>query len=231
MTIHYPASNPPVTLNSANLTQAVEWLAARDDTLARIVQRYGLPPLWPREPGFPTLIHIILEQQVSLASAKAAFERLCMAVSPLTPQNFLTLNDAQLKTIGFSRQKMRYGCELAQAVLNGQPDLAYLAGLDDETVRVELKQIKGIGDWTVDVYLLMALRRPDVFPASDLALLAAAQKIKVLDTRPTPAELNSMAENWRPYRSVAARLLWHFYLSEKEADKSGDAKNRIISPI
>jgi DNA-3-methyladenine glycosylase II len=202
-------------LTSATLAQAVEWLAERDPALAHVVQQYGLPPLWPREPGFPTLLHIILEQQVSLASARAAFERLCAAVTPLTPQRFLTLNDAQLKAIGFSRQKTRYGRELAAAVLAGQLDLERLAELDDETVRVELKQIKGIGDWTVDIYLLMVLRRPDAFPPGDLALLAAVQQVKRLATRPTPAELSALAESWRPYRAVAARLLWHFYLSQK----------------
>ncbi|NJN99867.1 MAG: DNA-3-methyladenine glycosylase 2 family protein, partial [Anaerolineales bacterium] len=125
-----------MTLTPTTLTQAVEWLAARDPALARVVERYGLPPLWPREPGFPTLIHIILEQQVSLASARAAFERLCAAISPLTPQNFLTLDDAQLKAIGFSRQKTRYGRELASAVLEGQLDVDRLAELDDDAIRV-----------------------------------------------------------------------------------------------
>lgn len=204
-----------MTLTPATLAQAVEWLAARDSNLAHVVQRYGLPPLWPREPGFPTLIHIILEQQVSLASARAAFERLCATVTPLTPQNFLSLDDAQLKTIGFSRQKTRYGRELASAVLEGQLDVERLAELDDESVRVALKQIKGIGDWTVDVYLLLVLRRPDAFAPGDLALLLAVQQLKGLEHRPTPAELLSLAESWRPYRAVAARLLWHFYLSEK----------------
>jgi DNA-3-methyladenine glycosylase II len=208
-----------MTLTPAALAQAVEWLAGRDEALANIFQRYGLPPLWPREPGFPTLMHIILEQQVSLASARAAFERLGAAVDPLTPQSFLTLDDLQLKAIGFSRQKSYYGRELARAVLEGTLNLDHLAGLDDEAVRVELKQIKGIGDWTVDIYLLMALQRPDVFPKSDLALLLAAQRVKALDLRPTPAELETLAESWRPFRAVAARLLWHFYLSEKAARK------------
>lgn len=208
-----------MTLTPATLPHAVEWLAARDDMLAQIVQRYGLPPLWPREPGFPTLIHIILEQQVSLASARAAFERLCAAISPLTPQNFLTLDDAKLKTIGFSRQKTRYGRELASAVLDGQLNLDRLAELGDEAIRVALKQVKGIGDWTVDVYLLLVLRRPDAFAPGDLALLLAVQQLKGLERRPTPAELQALAVGWRPYRAVAARLLWHFYLSEKAAKK------------
>jgi len=203
-----------------SLAQAVVWLAARDESLAQIVNRYGLPPLWARQPGFPTLVQIILEQQVSLASAQAAFERLCLAVSPLTPQGFLTLDDAQLKAIGFSRQKTVYGRELAQAILSGKLDLARVAGLDDEAARAELKQIKGVGDWTVDIYLLMALLRPDAFPQSDLALLTAAQQAKKLPARPTPAELTAMAEDWRPYRAVAARLLWHFYLAEKAAARA-----------
>ncbi|MCK6625778.1 MAG: DNA-3-methyladenine glycosylase 2 family protein [Anaerolineae bacterium] len=210
-----------MTLTLTTLAQAVEWLAARDSSLAHVVQRYGLPPLWPREPGFPTLIHIILEQQVSLASARAAFERLCAAVTPLTPQNFLSLDDAQLKTIGFSRQKTRYGRELASAVLEGRLDVDRLAEWDDEAVRIALKQIKGIGDWTVDVYLLLVLRRPDAFAPGDLALLLAVQQLKGLDHRPTPAELLALAESWRPYRAVAARLLWHFYLNEKGAKQKG----------
>lgn len=207
----------PGALTPVELGQAVAWLVARDSSLAQIVRAYGPPPLWAREPGFPTLIHIILEQQVSLASARAAFERLNAAVVPLTPQGFLGLDDTQLKTIGFSRQKAGYGRDLARAILDGKLDLERLAGRDDETVRAELKQIKGIGDWTVDIYLLLALRRPDAFPPTDLALLTALQQVKNLATRPTPQEITLIAESWRPYRAVAARLLWHFYLSEKAA--------------
>jgi DNA-3-methyladenine glycosylase II len=203
----------PDRLTPRKLAAAVASLARRDADLAHIFAAYGLPPMWARQPGFPTLIHIILEQQVSLASAKAAFNRLCLAVSPLTPQGFLTLDDLQLKAMGFSRQKTRYGRELAQAVLSRALDLDALARLDDETVRAQLKSVKGIGDWTADIYLLMVLRRPDVLPKSDLALLVAAQRVKQLDTRPTPDEFEMIAEAWRPYRAVAARLLWHFYLS------------------
>jgi DNA-3-methyladenine glycosylase II len=209
----------PNALTPEELVHAVERLAEGDNSLAHIVQRYGLPPMWAREPGFPTLIHIILEQQVSLASARATFGRLCAAVTPLTPPGFLTLDDAQLKSIGFSRQKTDYSRALAQAILKGKVDLERLSVLDDDSVRVELKQIKGIGDWTVDIYLLLALRRPDAFPPTDLALLNAIQHVKKLDTRPMAQELTVIAEAWRPYRAVAARLLWHFYLSEKAARK------------
>ncbi len=204
-----------VILTEATLVQAVDELAGRDPVLDTIVARFGRPPLWAREPGFPTLVHIILEQQVSLASARAAFDRLAAAVTPLTPAGFLTLDDAQLKTAGFSRQKTRYGRELAAALLNGRLDLDALADLDDDGVRRELKKIAGIGDWTVDIYLLMALRRADAFPSSDLALQVAAQRVLGLAARPGPDALLALAEGWRPYRAAAARLLWHAYLSEK----------------
>jgi DNA-3-methyladenine glycosylase II len=170
--------------------------------------------MWAREPGFPTLIHIILEQQVSLASARAAYDRLLVAASPLTPARFLELDDAELKTIGFSRQKTAYGRELAGAILDGRLNLTELGTLDDADVRSELMGIKGIGPWTADIYLLMALRRPDVWPSGDLALASAAQRVKRLAARPTPDELDTLGADWTPWRAVAARLLWHYYLSD-----------------
>ena len=208
-----------MTLTSEDLGRIVEWLAARDKALASVLERYGHPPLWPREPGFATLLHIILEQQVSLASAKTAFDRLGAVIGPPTPHGFLTLDDAQLKTIGFSRQKTRYGRELARAILEGRVDMEQIANESDDVVRAMLTKVPGIGDWTVDVYLLLALRRPDAFAATDLALLSAVQRVKKLDRRPTPAELTTMAEVWRPYRAGAARLLWHSYLSDRAAKK------------
>ena len=202
-----------------DLVPIFEWLAARDKSLASVVERYGHPPLWAREPGFATLLHIILEQQVSLASAKTAFDRLCAAIGPPTPLNFLTLDDLQLKAVGFSRQKTRYGRELARAIIEGRVDLESLASADDETLRAVLTKIPGIGNWTVDVYLLLVLRRPDAFAPTDLALLTAVQQVKKLERRPTPAEFAAMAEEWRPHRAGAARLLWHAYLSERAARK------------
>ena len=207
-------------LTAEELGRVVGLLAARDRSLASVVDLYGLPPLWPREPGFATLLHIILEQQVSLASAKSAFDKLCGAIGPPTPRTFLTLDDAQLKAMGFSRQKARYGRELARALLDGQLDLEELADKDDDAVRAALTAIPGIGNWTVDVYLLLVLRRPDAFAPTDLALLTAVQQLKKLDRRPTPAEVTAMAEGWRPYRACAARLLWHAYLSERAARKT-----------
>ena len=203
------------TLTAETLVEGVHYLAACDPDLARILTALGPPPLWAREPGFPTLIHIILEQQVSLASAQAAFNRLQGLATPLTPTTFLTLDDIALRAVGFSRQKMFYGRHLAQALYNGELDLAALVDQDDATVRVTLIKLKGVGLWTADIYLLMALRRPDIWPVGDLALVVALQELKQLATRPLPAEMEALANEWRPWRAVAARLLWHYYLSKR----------------
>jgi DNA-3-methyladenine glycosylase II len=201
------------SLTEESLTRGLMVLANIDSDLARILDKLGPPPMWQRELGFATLLCIILEQQVSLAAAKAIFNRLCGVVVTLTPENFLTLDDAQLRGIGFSRQKILYCRGLAQAIATSQLDLTKLETMDETTIRIELKRLKGIGDWTVDIYLLMALQRPDAFPKGDLAIAIALQKLKNLATRPTPAQLEAMTQHWRPWRAVAARLLWHYYLS------------------
>lgn len=201
------------TLDEETLLLGVQTLGQRDPDQAQITARLGPPPLWPREPGFATLIQIILEQQVSLASARAAFQRLLAAADPLTPERFLQLDDDTLKAAGLSRQKAGYGRTLAQAVLARSLELDGLAALDDDAVRVALTAIKGIGPWTADIYLLMVLRRPDAWPSADLALAVAVQQIKGLAARPGPQELEMLGWAWRPWRAVAARLLWHHYLS------------------
>lgn len=200
-------------LTTATLPAALSALTARDARLARIVAEFGPPPLWAREPGFPTLLHIILEQQVSLASARAAFDRLREIAAPLTPERFLELDDVTLKTAGFSRQKTRYGRELARAIGSGSLDLAALHSRDDDAVREALTRVVGIGQWTADIYLLMALGRSDVWPAGDLALATAARHAFGLEAVPDSAALAALGEPWRPWRAVAARVLWHFYLS------------------
>ena len=207
----------PRALTGEMLTRAVRLLSRRDADLARILRELGSPPMWAREPGFPTLLHIILEQQVSLASAKAAYERLLATISPLTPNRFLELDDIKLKAIGFSRQKTLYGRNLARSILKGQLDLNAFDGMNDAAVRSELTKIKGIGPWTADIYLLMALRRPDVWPTGDLALATAARRVKGLPSCPTPDQLDHIGAAWRPWRAVAARLLWHYYLNTPES--------------
>jgi DNA-3-methyladenine glycosylase II len=205
-------SGTPKRLTRASLARGVRALSEVDSDLARVARTYGLPPLWEREEGFATLVLTILEQQVSLASALAAFERLRAAAGHVTPENFLSFDDAQLRAFGFSRQKALYCRLLARAVVDGELDLARLGTLGDEEARAELVRLKGVGVWTADVYLLRALLRQDVWPAGDLALQLAAQKVKRLPARPTAAELDALAEPWRPWRAVAARLLWLQYL-------------------
>ena len=195
---------------------AVQELIQREQFFEKIVTSCNLPPFWQREPGFATLIHIILEQQVSLASAKAAYTRLQATCNPLTPETFLQLSDIELKQIGFSRQKTNYGRALANALLENVLDLNRLEFLSDDNVREQLMYVKGIGVWTANVYLLMVLGRPDIWPKGDIALQTAIQDIKGLSKRPTSDEAQAMSEAWRPWRAVAARLLWHFYLSQRQ---------------
>lgn len=202
-------------LTGAGLLTAVDALAARDPDLAGIVARYGPPPLWDRAPGFATLIHTILEQQVSLASARSAFDRLLAAADPLSPSRFLELTDADLLAIGFSRQKARYGRALATAIEAGELDLDGLDALDDDDVHRALQAVPGIGPWTSTVYLLMVLLRPDLWPVGDIALAQAVGEVKRLDRRPDAVEMARLGEAWRPWRSVAARLFWHDYLSRR----------------
>lgn len=206
-------SHQPAPLTEVSLCTAAYELAERDPDLGASLARLGPPPLWDREPGFPTLVRIILEQQVSLASAKAAFEKLNLAVSPLEPAAFLRLEDAELKIIGFSGQKGRYCRELSRVLLARSLDLDALRNMSDERVRRELTANTGIGPWTADIYLLMALGRPDVWPRGDLALLQAARDLKGLEGPPNADEFEVLGEAWRPWRSVAARLLWNHYLN------------------
>lgn len=188
-------------------------LAAGDPHLGALVRLHGLPRFFEREPGFAALVLLILEQQVSLASARAAFDRL-LALGPLTPGSLLTRDDDALRRAGFSRQKRGSVRALAAAV-GGGFDLPGLAGLADDEVCRRLTALPGIGPWTADVYLLACLRRPDVWPVGDRALRVAAGEVLGLDAAPGQAELEGIGGRWRPHRSVAARLLWHSYLSRR----------------
>jgi len=203
----------PITLNQEHLIEGISYLAKADTDLAKVIIDLGAPPLWAREPGFPTLLHIILEQQVSLASARAAFRRLIESAGELTPERFLEFTDGELRDIGFSNQKTSYGRELSKAILQGELDLGELSRLDDTSARTELMKIKGVGPWTADIYLLMALLRPDIWPLGDLALAKAVQAIKKLPSIPASEMLAVIAVGWKPWRAVAARVLWHYYLN------------------
>jgi DNA-3-methyladenine glycosylase II len=212
-------------LDESKLIVVCEKLSDADADLAFIYQTYGAPPLWKREAGFATLVHIILEQQVSLASALSAFNKLKEKLYAITPEAVLSLSDEELKAVYFSRQKTVYARELARAVANGSLNLQRLEILPDAEVKHELKKIKGVGDWTADIYLLMALLRPDVMPKGDLALHVAWQRLKKAENRPKADEFLRVAEKWKPFRAVAARLLWHFYLSEKSVRRKTFSEN------
>ena len=205
-----------MTITKDALRKGLTYLALRDGDLAEVLRTIGPPPLWTIRPGFPTLVRIILGQQVSLASARAVFVQLQTSVSKLTPAAFLRLDGAALRRIGFSRQKVEYCRSLAEAIVKGRLELKKLAQLEDTAVRLDLTQQKGIGGWTADIYLLMALRRPDVWPSGDLALVKATQQVKRLGKPPSADELIAIASTWRPWRAVAARLLWHRYLNPEK---------------
>ena len=200
-------------LTPDNFEEGIAFLAKVDPDLAGIVTSLGTPPMWSRNPGFPTLVHIILEQQVSLASAKAAFDRLNEALPVFTPGKFLQLDNIKLKRIGFSRQKSRYCRNIAIAINNKSLPIHDFENMADDSVRDKLQKINGIGHWTTDIYLLMALRRPDIWPVGDLALASAVQDVKRLKTRPSAEKLDILSLDWKPWRAVAARILWHHYLS------------------
>ena len=202
-------------LDEASFAAAAAELCTTDPDLAAIVERHGLPEFWAREPGLPTLVLLILEQQVSLASARAAYDRLVTRLEGLTTEGILRSTDAELRTDGFSRQKTRYVRALATAIEDGSLDLELVGSLDDDGVRSALVALPGIGPWTAEVYLLSALRRPDTWPVGDIALQEAARRARRLETRPSPEELGAIGEAWRPHRASAARLLWHLYLSER----------------
>jgi DNA-3-methyladenine glycosylase II len=209
---------PSTSLTEASLLRAARLLASRDNDLASILRKYGPPPLWARRPGFSTLVKIILEQQVSLKSAAAVFTRLKKNTSPFHPARMIELGEPHLKSLGLTRQKTAYCLHLAESLSEKRLVLKKLSGMTDADVKAALMEIKGIGSWSADVYLLMVLRRPDVFPATDLALITAVTELKQLATRSDSNQLLQMAEAWRPYRSVAARMLWQYYLATRGKD-------------
>jgi DNA-3-methyladenine glycosylase II len=213
-------------LTSESLAAAAEALAARDRQLRSIHELYGVPPMWGRRPGFPTLLRIVLEQQVSLVSARAMFERLKSNIEPFTALGFIEAGESYLRSLGVTRQKAHYCVQVAHAFTDGH--LNELGGLNDEEAHAKLLSIKGVGPWTANIYLLMALRRPDIWPDGDVALATAVGRLRKMKHRPAFTELAQIAERWRPYRSVAARMLWQYYLAERKGNK-GSASRADVS--
>ncbi len=217
-------------LTEESLADAAAALAARDADLAGIFHRLGPPPLWAREPGFPTLVRIVLEQQVSLASARAAFRRLVSGVAPFSARRCVEAGEAQLRAQGLTRQKAAYCVHIARSITERQLHLAALSRMSDGEARAALTSVKGVGPWTADIYLLMALRRPDIWPSGDLALLTSLHRVKRLRAIPTPQKAATVAEAWRPLRAVAARMLWQDYLARIASRKEHQTERPRISP-
>jgi len=205
----------PRALTHATLAAGARVLARRDPDLADLFRRHGMPPMWARRPGFATLIHIVLEQQVSIAAARTIFRRLSQHLGGMTPQTVAAHGVTRLRRFGLTRQKASYCHELALAVRDGRLDLGQVARAEDADGRETLLAMRGLGPWSVDVYYLMALRRPDVWPSGDLALAIAMRDVKRLPGKPGSAEQQEISAPWAPWRSVAARLLWHYYLSRR----------------
>ena len=203
------------TFTEDTLPLICDKLAKKDADLKRIIKEHGYPPFWSRTPTFATLIHIILEQQVSLASAKAAFLKLQEKIGHILPEKLSLLTDEELKACYFSRQKIKYARHLALSMTNGELSIENFVNETDDEVRFELKKIKGIGDWTVDVYLMMALHRCDLFPTGDIALIKSIKEVKGLNPFTTKEEVLLIAEHWRPYRTIASFLLWNAYIKKR----------------
>jgi DNA-3-methyladenine glycosylase II len=211
----WPQKEMMQRFNALNHAALCDRVSSKDAHLQSIIDRHGYPPVWTRPQSFAALIRIILEQQVSLASAKAAFLKLKSHLGAITPEKILTLTDEEFRDCYFSRQKTTYARHLAEAIVSKRLRLKRMAHLEDDEVRYELKKVKGIGDWTVDIYLLFALQRCDVFPTGDLAMMNAFKETKQLPKHTTKEDIVEIAEQWRPYRSIATYLLWHHYIKSR----------------
>lgn len=203
----------------------------RDDAaLAAIVAEHGPPPFWRRPAAFPSVVLFILEQQVSLASAAATYAKIVTRLGAMTPSGILAASPEELREDGVSRQKDRYLRALAEAIETGALDLAALESADDETVRRTLTALPGIGRWTADVYLLICLGRPDIWPVGDRALQVAASEALALQPVPDQAELLLLGERWQPDRSAAAQILWHGYLARRNRPAPIPLEPRLVEP-
>jgi DNA-3-methyladenine glycosylase II len=205
----------PSSFDAETLVVYCDRLAQKDPVFKTVINTYGYPPCWTRKAHFETLIHIILEQQVSLASAKAALLKLKERVGLVTPSKIMSLSDEALKACYFSRQKIQYARHLSEAVLSKKISISALTYMRDDEVRASLTAIKGIGNWTADVYLMMVLHRNDLFPLGDIALLNSVKHLKGLPAHTAKEAIGEIAENWKPYRTAAAFLCWHAYLQRK----------------
>jgi DNA-3-methyladenine glycosylase II len=209
----------PQEFNPSNYKSLCDVLASADPDLQKIIDTHGYPPYWSRTNSFEALVHIILEQQVSLASALSALNKLREHVQEITPARILLLTDEEMRACYVSRQKNNYIKYLAEALLSGQLNLEEFQCLPNDEIRSQLTALKGIGNWTADVYLMFSLQRADIFPIGDLAAVNALKRVKRLPVDVSREEMQTIAEQWKPYRTLAAMLLWHYYLSAPKKSK------------
>jgi len=204
------------TFDQTSFHQLCNLAGSRDADLQVILNRYGYPPFWSRPNTFESLVHVILEQQVSSASALATLNKLKAKIKEITPERLLLLTDQELKECYFSRQKTAYVRHLAENIVNSRLSLSEMETMDDLSIRNRLKSIKGIGDWTVDIYLIFMLHHKDIFPIGDLAAVNSLKKVQGLAAGVSKAEVLAAADQFKPYRTIATMLLWHAYLEERK---------------
>jgi DNA-3-methyladenine glycosylase II len=183
--------------------------------LKPVIDQFGYPPFWHREPDFATLILTILEQQVSLASAKSAYNKLVERIKNVTPENLMKLTDEELRTCYFSRQKAAYSRILANEIITGKLNLEDLNSRSTEEIRTRLIKIKGIGNWTIDMHLLMSLHFSDIFPPGDLATIKAVYELELVPAIATKEDIINFMKKFSPYQSVATYILWHSYIERR----------------
>lgn len=203
------------SFSAANFKTICNKLATKDAGLKAIIKEFGYPPMWTRPNTFQTLILTILEQQVSLAAAYAAFKKLQEKIGYVTAAKILQLTDEEMRACYFTRQKMGYARGLAEAIVKRKINLKKLALLPDEEVRAILIQLKGIGHWTIDVYLMHALQRSDLFPLGDIALVNSLKETKALPKNISKEAMLEIAAPWKPYRTIASMILWHAYIKKR----------------
>jgi DNA-3-methyladenine glycosylase II len=201
--------------NENHFKTLCDWCANREPKLEAVIRDFDFPPFWHREPNFATLILTILEQQVSLASAKAAYNRLIDRVKNLTPENLLKLTDTELKACSFSRQKITYSRIVATEITEGHLCITSLNQMDEPEIREKLIALKGIGHWTIDMYVLMSLHFADIFPPGDLATIKAVYEINLVNPETPKDEIAVFMNKFSPYRSAATYILWHYYIQKR----------------
>ncbi len=194
------------------MQHAIDFLTANDDVLKTVIDTYGNPNIQFRDEGFAAMCHIILEQQVSIASARATYQKLFLHLKEITPGNMLAASDESLRGCGISRQKILYLKDLADKVVSGKLDFASFTKKAEAEIRGELLAIKGVGHWTIEVYLMFCLQSPDIIPLGDIAIRHAIRDLYGVET---VEQMEALAQSWKPFRTYASYILWHHYLSKR----------------